>query len=64
MARFYLMVLQPHLFGGVDLVREWGRIGSPDRVCVSHHKDWDRALNARGHHFRAKRRHHYVPCGS
>ena len=29
MARFYTMHLAPTLFGGWDLVREWGRIGSP-----------------------------------
>ena len=29
MARFYDLHLAPTLFGGCDLVREWGRIGSP-----------------------------------
>jgi predicted DNA-binding WGR domain protein len=28
MARFYLMALQPTLFGEVALVRTWGRIGT------------------------------------
>lgn len=27
MARFYRVQLQPTLFGGVTLIREWGRIG-------------------------------------
>lgn len=27
MARFYRMQMQPTLFGGVTLIREWGRIG-------------------------------------
>lgn len=27
MARFYRMQLQPTLFGGMTVVREWGRIG-------------------------------------
>jgi len=27
MARFYLMSVQPDLFGGWILMREWGRIG-------------------------------------
>ncbi|MGR3380660.1 WGR domain-containing protein [Roseovarius indicus] len=27
MARFYRMRMQPTLFGGVTLIREWGRIG-------------------------------------
>lgn len=29
MSRFYALHLAPTLFGGCDLVREWGRIGSP-----------------------------------
>jgi predicted DNA-binding WGR domain protein len=32
MARFYRLVLQPDLFGGCSLVREWGRIGSAGQV--------------------------------
>lgn len=35
MARFYVLALQPTLFGEVALVREWGRIGSPGRVQVT-----------------------------
>ena len=27
MARFYLLDVQPDLFGGWSLIREWGRIG-------------------------------------
>ena len=29
MARFYSVGIQAELLGGWDLVREWGRIGSP-----------------------------------
>ena len=32
MARFYAMSLQPTLFGGWALLREWGRIGSTGRM--------------------------------
>lgn len=32
MARFYMLTVQPSLFGEWCLVREWGRIGSPGRV--------------------------------
>lgn len=28
MARFYALSLQPDLFGGIALVRNWGRIGT------------------------------------
>lgn len=33
MARFYMLTVQPSLFGEWCLVREWGRIGSPGRVA-------------------------------
>jgi predicted DNA-binding WGR domain protein len=32
--RFYLLSVQPTLFGGWSLIREWGRIGSPGRVRI------------------------------
>jgi predicted DNA-binding WGR domain protein len=32
MARFYLMTVQPDLFGGVLLVKQWGRIGARGRL--------------------------------
>lgn len=32
MARFYRLDVQPDLFGGWSLVREWGRIGRPGQV--------------------------------
>jgi predicted DNA-binding WGR domain protein len=34
-ARFYAMHPAPTLFGGWDLVREWGRMGSPGTLRVS-----------------------------
>jgi len=32
MRRFYRLGLQPDLFGGCTLIREWGRIGSGGRI--------------------------------
>jgi len=32
MNRFYRASLQPDLFGGCSLIREWGRIGSGGRL--------------------------------
>lgn len=32
MARFYLMDVQPDLFGGWSFIREWGRIGRSGTV--------------------------------
>ena len=46
MKRFYLMQVQPDLFGGVSLIREWGRIGSRGRVLVEHHADEGEAVTA------------------
>lgn len=34
MARFYSMTIQPNLFGGLSLVRNWGRIGSGSQMRV------------------------------
>ena len=34
MARFYVLHIAPTLFGGWDLIREWGRIGSPGTLRV------------------------------
>ena len=33
MARFYVLAIEPTLFGEMALVREWGRIGSWGRVA-------------------------------
>jgi predicted DNA-binding WGR domain protein len=32
MSRFYLLDVQPDLFGQWSFIREWGRIGSPGQV--------------------------------
>ena len=37
MRRSYCMSLQLDLFGGVDLVREWGRIGCRGQSLIEHH---------------------------
>ncbi|MGB5486428.1 MAG: WGR domain-containing protein [Lysobacterales bacterium] len=34
MARFYTLHIAPTLFGGWDLVREWGRVGSPGTLRI------------------------------
>lgn len=46
MRRFYRMSVQPDLFGGVSLVREWGRIGYRGQMLVEQHEDEGRAVNA------------------
>lgn len=37
MARFYMLSLEPTLFGEVALLRHWGRIGSHGRQVLSLH---------------------------
>jgi predicted DNA-binding WGR domain protein len=37
MRRFYRLDMQPDLFGGVLLVKEWGRIGVRGRVIPEHY---------------------------
>lgn len=46
MRRFYRMSIQPDLFGGASLVREWGRIGFRGRVLIEQHPDEGRAVSA------------------
>lgn len=46
MRRFYRMSVQPDLFGGACLVREWGRIGFRGQMLIEQHEDEGRAVNA------------------
>jgi predicted DNA-binding WGR domain protein len=39
MARFYVLAIEPTLFGDTALVREWGRIGSLGRRRLDLHAD-------------------------
>lgn len=32
--RYYLLSIQPNLFGTWSLIREWGRIGRPGRMKI------------------------------
>ena len=44
--RFYRMSVQPDLFGGACLVREWGRIGFRGQVMIELHDDEGKAVTA------------------
>ncbi|MFC4670610.1 WGR domain-containing protein [Seohaeicola nanhaiensis] len=46
MRRFYRMSIQPDLFGGASLVREWGRIGARGQMMIEQHPDEGRAVTA------------------
>ena len=46
MARFYRMQMQPTLFGGVTLIREWGRIGQAGTCRSDHYETAEAARSA------------------
>ena len=57
--RFYHLSLQPDLFGGTALVRQWGRIGTAGRQLCELHDDAAQALDALGRHLRIRHRRGY-----
>lgn len=46
MARFYVLAIEPTLFGDAALVREWGRIGAQGRRRLDLHADHAAAAEA------------------
>ena len=59
MRRFYSLCLQPDLFGGISLVREWGRIGSGGRVRYDRFTSESQAIGALTALLHNKRRRGY-----
>ncbi len=59
MQRFYLLSIQPTLFGGAALVRNWGRIGTSGQTMMQTFDDSADAGDAFGRLERAKRRRGY-----
>ncbi len=57
--QFYLMTVQRDLFGGAQLVTEWGRIGSSGHIKTSHHADEGQAINELAEIVSAKRKRGY-----
>ena len=60
MRRFYLLSIQPTLFGGVSLIRNWGRISTSGQVMMQTFEDSAEAGEAFGRLERAKRRRGYA----
>lgn len=60
MRRFYRMSVQPDLFGGACLVREWGRIGFRGQMMVETHPDEGNAITALMKLAGVKKRRGYV----
>lgn len=59
MARYYQIEIEPDLFGGVVLVRRWGRIGTMGLTRREWHRERPEAVAAGELWLRAKRRRGY-----
>lgn len=60
--RFYALSIQPELFGGAVLVRQWGRIGTRGTQRLDHHPDEGAAVNALADQIVIRRRRGYTPA--
>ncbi|PBB65973.1 WGR domain-containing protein [Mesorhizobium sp. WSM4312] len=60
MARFYSLTIQPTLFGGASLIRNWGRIGTKGRIKIETFDEPQDVDGALVRLERAKRRRGYV----
>ena len=62
--RYYLLDVQPHLFGGWSFIREWGRIGRPGRIKIDLCDTLEEAAHAFNEKLRQKQRRGYLLLGS
>lgn len=60
MARFYRLSIEPNLFGGVSLVRTWGRIGGASRAKIEFFGGVAEAIGSSARIERSKRRRGYI----
>ncbi|PVE23447.1 polymerase [Microvirga sp. KLBC 81] len=63
-SRFYVLRIEPSLFGDPILVRERGRIGQHDRQRIEVHQTQERAAEALESWLRRKQRRGYRVRGS
>ncbi len=61
MRRFYRLDIEPDLFGGVLLLKAWGRMGTRGRVTAERHDSEAPALAALQKQAERKRRRGYIP---
>lgn len=61
MSRYYVLSIQPTLWGEQSLVRHWGRIGGQGRSRIDLHRDETSAAEALETWLERKRRRGYVP---
>lgn len=59
MYRFYRLRLMPDLFGGVSLLREWGRIGTQGRHRIELFVDAGQATDVMLNVYRVKQKRGY-----
>lgn len=64
MRRFYMVQIMPTLFGEWQLVREWGRLGSPGQVQSRTYPDEAEAEQARQRSVSQKLRRGYLPVSN
>jgi len=60
MHRYYAMRLQPDLFGGCSLIREWGRVGSGGQIRYQTYRHEGQAIDALLAFSRLKERKGYM----
>jgi predicted DNA-binding WGR domain protein len=60
MARYYVLSIEPSLFGDATLIREWGRIGQPGQRKIELYESQSRAVEALDTWLQRKRRRGYL----
>jgi predicted DNA-binding WGR domain protein len=63
MARYYVLSIEPSLFGDATLIREWGRIGQSAQRRVELYENQAGAVEALEAWLQRKRRRGYVLRG-
>jgi predicted DNA-binding WGR domain protein len=58
--RYYALDVQPNLFGGWSLIREWGRVGQPGQVKIDLCDSIEQATRALQRKLREKERRGYA----
>ena len=63
MARYYVLSIEPSLFGDATLIREWGRIGQPGQKRIELYESQSSAVEALEIWLQRKRRRGYLLRG-
>nr|WP_108461687.1 WGR domain-containing protein [Devosia naphthalenivorans] len=59
MRRFYSLAIQPTLFGGASVIRNWGRIGTNGQSMMETFDEAEEAMSAMARLQRTKQRRGY-----